>query len=591
MRIVRSLAVLATGLGLWGASAPPAAAQGQIPCGDFYEVSTGDTLREIALAAYGVGSYQLIYNANQDILRSPSLLLVGQRLFIPCLDGSGPATRQEAAAIQSPEIALQTGVQPALQGAEPRAQSGGQSDGGAQAIQPSVEGSGQGAAQASAGGLQPVLPPAGGGNGGAEAGAQPVLPPANGGGSQTGADAGGQSDAQPVQPVPAAPEPSGGGIAPRLVAQGGSLPTQELPAPVQPLPQLLPSGEPQDNPAIGVAAALQGGGTATGSRQALIPLQTGDPALSATDGSALLNPPVQGSNVESASASGTAASGAVLNPPVQTGDAELAAVDDGFDETDAAGVDRTMRFLTGSNFAPFTDEDLPQGGMITEIVRNVLEKSAAGRDYRITFVNDWAAHLNVLLPDGAFDLGFPWYRPDCSQAEKLSEGMRARCTDFYFSRPLYEVVVGYYVRNDDPLVGTLDPTEMFGRTICRPRGYFTFDLETADLVEPNVTFRSPDSPADCFTLLQSGAVDVVTLNILLAEEEITRQGLDGLVVELPDLATIQTLHILAPKTSPYGRTYLALLNKGIRQVRESGEWFEIVSRHLAEHAARTAAAQ
>ena len=54
--------------------------------------------------------------------------------------------------------------------------------------------------------------------------------------------------------------------------------------------------------------------------------------------------------------------------------------------------------------------------------------------------------------------------------------------------------------------------------------------------------------------------------------------------ELGDLASVQTLHVLSPKTNPYGRTYLTLINKGLRTMRESGEWFEVVSRHLALHA-------
>ena len=54
--------------------------------------------------------------------------------------------------------------------------------------------------------------------------------------------------------------------------------------------------------------------------------------------------------------------------------------------------------------------------------------------------------------------------------------------------------------------------------------------------------------------------------------------------EIGDLAGIQTLHVLSPKTNPYGRTYLTLINRGLRTIRESGEWFEVVSRHLAAHA-------
>ncbi|MGF1446289.1 MAG: hypothetical protein ACFBRM_08810 [Pikeienuella sp.] len=73
-----------------------------ISCGGFYQVERGDTLREIAIAAYGEGNYEAIFDANTDILATPQLLLVGQQLFIPCLDGSGPRTRAEAEAEDQP---------------------------------------------------------------------------------------------------------------------------------------------------------------------------------------------------------------------------------------------------------------------------------------------------------------------------------------------------------------------------------------------------------------------------------------------------------------------------------------------------------
>jgi len=577
------------------------AQQARIPCGDFYEVRGGDTLREIALAAYGVGSYQLIYNANQDIMRSPSLLLVGQELFIPCLDGSGPATREEAerlaaatsgTQIQPPAAAPQTqpagtqGTQPTIApqpvpdpAAAPASDTTAEAE--PQAILPPLQqgdqatgAAGQRTGQAGGGTLAVEQP----GNVSAEA--QPVLPPQTGniaGATTTGDAQQGSNDAvallQPVQPpnviLETAPEPEpeeetssgaqpviplqpGGDnageaqasldIQSRLLPEGSTAPLQAAPAPVQPLPQRLPSGEE--------AAAREG------TPQAV--------------------PPVPSQQADQQGEQTAAVQAVPPEEPSLGGD-------DGFD--------RTIRLLTGSNFAPFTDQDLPQGGMITEIVSAVLAQAAPDRKFRITFVNDWAAHLDVLLPDGAFDVGFPWYRPDCSQIAKLSDVMQQRCNQFNFSRPLYEVVVGYYARANDPLVGSVDHTDMFGRTLCRPRGYFTFDLETADLVEPNIAMETPETPGECFDMLQAGTVDVVTLNILLAENEITSKGIGGEVVELPDLATIQTLHLIAPRTSPYGRTYLTLMNQGIRQVRESGRWFEIVSRHLAQHAARTAAAE
>jgi len=238
-----------------------------------------------------------------------------------------------------------------------------------------------------------------------------------------------------------------------------------------------------------------------------------------------------------------------------------------------------IRFVTGSDFAPFAHRALPEGGMITELVRLAIARAAPEREADVTFVDDWSAHLG-LLDQGAYDLGFPWYRPDCSKADRLSASMRRRCAGFEFSDPLFEVAIGYYVRAGDPLAGATAYDQLFGRKLCRPAGYFTFDLDQEDLSEPNVTRIIPPAAADCFTWLMRGEVDVVTLNKSLAEAGISRLGLDGRVAEIAALASSQTLHVIAPKGDAEGRAYLDLVNTGLADLRASGRWFEVVSRHL-----------
>ena len=371
---MKSLRILSSALVLCLGSLGSAQAQsgGQITCGQTYTVVAGDTLREIATRAYGAGSYQIIFNANQNVLANPNLIEIGDELFVPCTDGSGPRTQREAEA------------------------------------------------------------------------------------------------------------EAGGSVAP----QTPTLTTEQRIA--------------QEDP-----------------------------------------------------------------------------------------VQRKIKFLTGGDYAPFTDEALPEGGLFTDLVKRSMTRADDKRPFRITFINDWGPHLGILLPEGAFDLGFPWFKPDCTKIDRLSESMAARCTNFDFSHPFYEVVIGFYVRKGDPAEKARSYADLFGRSICRPRGYFTFDLEQEDLKAPNVRMEVPATPGDCFRMLASGEVDVVSLNVLISEKEIAEQGIAAQVSELSDLAGIQTMHVLSPKNNPYGRTYLTLINRGLRDLRESGDWFEVVSRHLSEHAKRS----
>jgi polar amino acid transport system substrate-binding protein len=248
-----------------------------------------------------------------------------------------------------------------------------------------------------------------------------------------------------------------------------------------------------------------------------------------------------------------------------------------------AAVRPTIRFLTAGNYAPFTDEDAPEQGLFTELVKVAMEKGAGGRPYRIDFVNDWGSHLTTLLPTGAFDLGFPWYLPDCSKVDLLAPETAMRCTDYDASDPFFDTVLGFYTARGSDLAGVEDPAKLAGARLCRPDGWFVFDLETAGLMPPATTLVRPETQMGCWDALLAGEVDVVTFEVLAAEDDIKQRGIAGQVEEIDGLANVATLHVFAHKSNPFGRVYLTFLNKGLREMRNSGEWFMIVSRQLRHH--------
>jgi len=244
-----------------------------------------------------------------------------------------------------------------------------------------------------------------------------------------------------------------------------------------------------------------------------------------------------------------------------------------------------VAFVTGSDFAPFVHPALPEGGMITELVRLALSNAAPAPSVKIALVEDWTAHLDMLAK-GTFDLGFPWYRPDCSKTALLGASMRQRCAGFDFSDPLFEITIGYYALADNQLLAATGYDQLYGRRICRPANHFTFDLEQQGLAAPNAALVIAPELTDCFTWLERGAVDVVTLSKPLAEDEITRLGLAGRVAEIPALGSVQTLHAVASKGDPRGRAALDLVNAGLAELKSSGRWFEVASRHLGAFGTR-----
>jgi polar amino acid transport system substrate-binding protein len=246
-----------------------------------------------------------------------------------------------------------------------------------------------------------------------------------------------------------------------------------------------------------------------------------------------------------------------------------------------------IAFLTAEDFAPFTDKAYPEGGMLAKVVKEITQDPFDGRESKIYWVNDWSAHLqSLLLERDAFDAAFPWYQPDCTQRETLDENGRFRCDSFLFSDPLYRIVVPFYTRADNPL----DPRtaqDLEGQRVCRPRGYFTFDLAQKGLIDPGgnpennlITLVKADTPTDCFRQLMDGRVDFVTINAATAASPIRELGIDGEIVERDGLSSIETLHVIIPKERPEARVLLFEINRRLRALRDSGEHTEIARRYL-----------
>lgn len=239
-------------------------------------------------------------------------------------------------------------------------------------------------------------------------------------------------------------------------------------------------------------------------------------------------------------------------------------------------VAKPATFVTASGYAPFTDQDLPNGGMMTQMVSRAMEIGNPDQEYEISFVNDWSSHLSILLPSGAFDMTFPWFLPDCTKVDILSESNARRCTVFDASDPFYEAGVSYYTMNDSEYATATEYMDLEGATLCRPAGWFSFDLEGEGLVDPVIELVFARSEEDCWRMMQDGDVDVVTYDTLPAEDDSRSLGLTDQITELQPLASTVTLHVFTPKDNPNGRAYLDIVNAGLQELRSSGEWFEIV---------------
>ena len=212
-----------------------------------------------------------------------------------------------------------------------------------------------------------------------------------------------------------------------------------------------------------------------------------------------------------------------------------------------------------------------------------MQRGGNDQQYKLSFVDDWGSHIDSLLPSHAFDISIAWSKPDCTKMDLLGEFAVKMCNDFEFSLPIYEVAYSYHTLVDSPFAGARAFSDYAGARICRPEGWPISDLEVEGLAEPVVTFVHPKAPMDCAKMLLDGEVDLYSIEIETSTANFEELGATDAVELNPALATFNTHHFVTAKSNPRGRDYIAALNRGIEEMRESGEWYDIVATGLAEY--------
>jgi polar amino acid transport system substrate-binding protein len=247
---------------------------------------------------------------------------------------------------------------------------------------------------------------------------------------------------------------------------------------------------------------------------------------------------------------------------------------------------RRVEFLTADGYAPFTGRSLEGGGMLTDVISsamNIVKQEAKGRfDFGISWVNDWSAHLNPLLLTRAFDVGFPWSRPDCDGPGPLDATSQFRCRRFFFSDPLYEVTTSLFVRNNSAIT-TLQSEKINGSSFCLPAGQPAYELDQGGrnwVKDGKVTLMRPPTVDECFRLLENGTVEGVVTTEFAGRASLISLGVVDKVRVLDQPVALTPLHVVISKSHPHARTILYYINTALAKLRDSGEYDMIIARHL-----------
>lgn len=245
-----------------------------------------------------------------------------------------------------------------------------------------------------------------------------------------------------------------------------------------------------------------------------------------------------------------------------------------------------IKFVSGTGFEPYVDALRPGGGMIPDLIRRASDVTAPGTKVQIAFVNDWPAHLAVLLSDGYFDVSFPWFKPDCSASGSLDAEAQFLCDEFLFSRPFVEVPFKLYQHSNSAGGATMSQAGQFGERLCRQIGRLPLELEQKLKGRTDVSVVTTETAYECLVKLVRGEVDTALLNGMEAATYVQDPEFDQQLVEIPALSTTSTLHAIIHKSNPNREMLLTLLDGGMATLMRSGIWFETVSYHQRTRIAR-----
>ncbi len=235
-----------------------------------------------------------------------------------------------------------------------------------------------------------------------------------------------------------------------------------------------------------------------------------------------------------------------------------------------------IKLLTSAHYAPFADQATPNQGLMIELVEAALDAAPSQRDFSITWEDNWSQHLDPLLSQHRFDMGFPWPRPNCD-----AQPTGTMCQEFIFSEPLISLPINLFVKAEDEQRYQTN-TDIVGKSVCRPQGFSTFDLDGSKrgwIRNNKIALVTGVDFADCFNKLHTGNVDAVFANLVVGAKSILNLGLRYKVIALEQPVSEQELYVIVSKQHPQAATYISQFNTGLKTLRDNGNYEELVSRY------------
>lgn len=227
-----------------------------------------------------------------------------------------------------------------------------------------------------------------------------------------------------------------------------------------------------------------------------------------------------------------------------------------------------LRLVSGDDYAPFTGQQLPGGGMLTQVVQAALSARHIGSSVEW---RPWNRGYLMTLR-GEYDATFPYVHT----VERERE--------YFYSAPLFISKQHLFSRAGE-VFEPEDPSVFIGKRLCYPLGWQPPAAIRQLVEEGHLTRHSPIGLDECARLLLLNRDDFFVADLRLGEAALRASG------EPPSrfrrsvgLFGSSALHLIVPRRHPRADEIIADFNAGLASLRADGKHQQIIEGYLLQHA-------
>jgi polar amino acid transport system substrate-binding protein len=224
----------------------------------------------------------------------------------------------------------------------------------------------------------------------------------------------------------------------------------------------------------------------------------------------------------------------------------------------AAAGDEPVKLVSGPHFPPFSDEHLPSNGLGPFLAKRIFETS--GRAAVLGF-RPWKRAYRETLR-GKYDVILPCIKTP------------GRSKDFLFSQSMLHVNTYIYVRADSQ-INAQSLQQLKGRMYCSPLGFEDGDALDKMRANGDITRISPSTLNNCFRMLAAGRVDFIKTNPYAVDYMGSHPDFSpNSIRALPFVVESESLHLMVPKSHPYGDLLIEDFDRSYSHQKKSGQLME-----------------